>query len=756
MSENSFAQDRIKCLRALAALPETEGSPLQTSVADIETKVATLLSEMDIGAKLGQIYQISASHQNEKVEEQVRQGRVGSILNQIDPNWIRELQRIAVEESPDRIPLIVGRDVIHGFRTIAPIPLALSATWNPELVKAVSAGAAAETRAVGVNWTFAPMIDVTRDPRWGRVAESPGEDPFLTAVMGQAMIQGFQGDDLAAPDRVAACAKHFAGYGASEGGRDYNTAWIPEQQLWETHLPSFQVAVEAGVATFMSGFNDLNGVPATGNAFLLDEVLRHRWGFNGFVVSDWKSVEEMIAHGIAADRAEAGLLAARAGVDMEMVSSCAPDHLERLIEEGEFPLERLDCMVANILRVKFALGLFEQPYPPEGAVYPPAMDERVSELARQAAAESFVLLKNEGSVLPLCAARPKIALIGPLADAPADQLGTWSLDGRPEDSVTPLAAFREREKKGAVELHYAPGLAYSRDTNEAGFAEALAAANEADVVVFVGGEEAFLSGEAHSRAYLNLPGAQEALIQKLKESGKPLVLVVMAGRPLVLEAVLPQVDALLYAWHPGTFAGPALADVLCGNVVPSGKLPITFPKAEGQIPIFHGRRNTGRPFNPQHWVPLDQVPPGSSQTSVGGSSYCLDVGDTPRFVFGEGLSYTRFEWSAPALSRSTLPLGESTEVSVVVKNIGQCTGSEVVQLYLRDIAASVTRPISELKGFEKISLAPGESCTMRFELSPEMLSFPDATGSARLEPGEFTVSVGSNSRDVQSVRLMLE
>lgn len=747
----------FKCALLLGVFPFIgTAAMLPTTVDSIDTKVRALLSEMSLEAKLGQVQQVSSSrHRESPVEELVKAGRVGSVLNEVDPDHVRELQRLAVEESPHGIPLIIGRDVIHGFRTIAPIPLGLSATWNPSLVEAVSAGAAKEARAVGTNWTFAPMVDVTRDPRWGRVAESPGEDPLLASIMARAMVRGFQGDDLSDPDRIAACAKHFAAYGAAEGGRDYNTAWVPHQQLWEVYLPPFRAAVDAGVATFMSGFNDLNGIPATGNAFLLDEVLRERWGFEGFVVSDWGSVEEMIPHGIAAGPEEAALLAARAGVDMEMVSTTMADHLAGFIEDGRFSEERLDRMVANILRVKFALGLFENPYPPEAAVYPPPMSEAVSAVAKQAAIESFVLLKNDGAVLPIEGERPKIALIGPLADAPADQLGTWIFDGQPADSITPLAAFRGLDQAGSIELGYAAGLTYSRDKKTTGFAEALAAAEAADVIIFCGGEEAILSGEAHSRARLHLPGAQEALLHELAQTGKPLVLVVMAGRPLVLEPVLPEIDALLYAWHPGTFAGPALADVLTGVASPSGKLPITFPKAEGQIPIYYGHRNTGRPFHPDEWTHIDDIPINAPQTSLGNRSHYLDLGHEPRFVFGAGMTYTRFDWGAPAISRRELSKGQTCTVSVTVTNSGERAGREVVQLYMRDLAASITRPVSELKAFEKIALAPGESRTVEFEITPEMLAFPDSNGDMRLEPGDFTFSVGPNSRDLQSVALTL-
>lgn len=721
-----------------------------------DDRVEALLAQMTLEEKIGQLRQLRyLDHHSTELGNRVAAGGAGSALNIFEPDEIRQLQRRAVEDSRLGIPLIIGRDVIHGFRTIFPIPLGLSATWNPDLIRRSAQIAAAEARQTGIHWTFAPMIDVTRDPRWGRVAESPGEDPFLASVFARAMIAGFQGNDLSAPDSLAATAKHFAGYGKAEGGRDYNTTWIPDQQLWEVYLPPFEAAVDAGVATLMTAFNDLNGIPATGNRFLLKDVLRERWGFDGFVVSDWDSVVEMISHGFAANKRQAGTKALLAGLDMEMKSDALAHAIPRMIEEGIWTEADLDQRVRHILRVKFALGLFENPYPAEGAAYPPPLDPRGAEVATRAAIESFVLLKNEGDVLPLDP-NASIALIGPLADAPRDQLGTWAFDGQSMDTITPREAFQRLAESEGLQFHYAAGLAYSRDQSRDGFAQALAAAKEADVIVFVGGEEAILSGEAHSRAVLDLPGAQAELINELAKLDKPLILVVMAGRPLTLEPILEDVDAFLYAWHPGTMGGLALAKVLRGGAEPSGRLTITFPRTVGQIPIYYGHRNTGRPFVAEEFVPIDEIPLATTQSSVGHRSYYLDYGHHPQYPFGYGLGYTTFDYSEVRLSRPEATVGDAVEASVTVTNTGERAGSEVVQLYIHDPVAGITRPVKELKGFEKLTLAPGESREVRFEVTPTMLSFPDPDGHRHLEPGMFRIFIGPNSETVNGKELRLE
>ncbi|MCD6288922.1 MAG: glycoside hydrolase family 3 C-terminal domain-containing protein, partial [Anaerolineae bacterium] len=557
----------------------------------IESRSNELLARMTLEEKIGQMAQLNGAERG--YEERIRQGQVGSFLNVVDVETYNRYQRIAMEESRLGIPLIMGRDVIHGFRTVFPIPLGQSAAWHPELVEQAAAIAAREASSMGVNWTFAPMVDVARDPRWGRIAEGGGEDPYLTSQLGRAMVRGFQGEAPSAPDRIAACAKHYVGYGAAEGGRDYNTTPIPEGTLRDVYLPPFKACVEAGAATVMSAFNEINGIPATGNAFTLRQILKGEWEFDGFVVSDWGSVVEMVVHGFCADEKDAARAAVTAGVDMEMVSQSYRQHLAALVAEGKVPLELIDEAVRRILRIKMRLGLFENPYVDPARQSVLLAPEHL-EVARQLARESVVLLKNEEDVLPLSGDVRAIAVIGPLADAPADQLGCWVFDGRPEDTITPLRALQER-LKGKAKILFAPGLESPRSESRKGFDEALEAARKADVVLLFVGEDAILSGEAHCRAFLDLPGAQEALVEAVAAEGKPTVAIVMTGRPLTLSRVVDKVHALLIAWHPGTMGGPAIVDLLFGDESPSGKLPVTFPRTVGQIPIYYAHKNTGRP-----------------------------------------------------------------------------------------------------------------------------------------------------------------
>jgi len=553
-----------------------------------EGRIDDLLAQMSLAEKVGQMRQISGV--SERQEELIRQGAVGSFINVLGEQ-ARECQRLALEESRLGIPLIFGRDVIHGFRTVFPIPLGQAATFDPDIAREGARIAAREAAAFGINWTFAPMVDIARDPRWGRIAEGGGEDPYLAACMGAAMVEGFQGADLADPERIAACAKHYAGYGAAEGGRDYDTTWIPEGLLRDVYLVPFHACVQAGVATLMSAFNDLNGVPASGNAFTLRQILKGEWGFDGFVVSDWNSIIEMIPHGFAADEREAALKGVVAGVDMEMVSTSYAEHIEALIEAGALPIELIDEAVRRILRVKFRLGLFENPYYEQEHQAVVLCDEHL-EATRKAARESCVLLKNDG-LLPLNNELDRLAVVGPLADADRDQLGCWVFDGRAEDSRTPLQALRE--VLGEEKVVYAPGLENCRSADESMIPQAVGAAREAEAVVAFLGEDAGLSGEAHCRAFLDLPGAQQQLVDALVETGRPLVVVIMTGRPLTLEPVVEKVGALLLAWHPGTMGGPAIADLLFGVESPSGRLPATLPRTVGQAPIYYNRKNTGRP-----------------------------------------------------------------------------------------------------------------------------------------------------------------
>lgn len=703
----------------------------------------SVLQLMTFAEKLGQLQQLDGGISHDDLPRLIAEGKVGSVLNEVNPERNAEYQKIAREKSRLGIPLLIGRDVVHGFRTMFPIPLGQSATWNPDLVREGARIAAKEASAAGVNWTFAPMIDVARDPRWGRIAESPGEDPFLTAEMGVAMIEGFQGNDMREAGRIAACAKHFAAYGMAEGGRDYNSAIVGKRYLHEVYLRPFRAAVAAGAGSFMTSFNEINDVPASGNRYLLREVLKKQWGYPGMVVSDWESITEMIAHGYCEDPEAAALAAMRAGVDMEMTSTSYNDHLEQLIEADQIEAGLIDEAVRRILFLKSRLGLFEEAGPQvQFAVETSGPSHR--EAAKLAAIESVVMLKNESNVLPLSPGLKSVAVIGPLADAPHEQMGTWSFDGKKEDSETPLAALRA-ELAGKAKVSYAPGLKISRTKTEEGFAEAIAAAKASDVVLFFAGEESILSGEAHSRAHLNLPGAQQKLLDQVSELGKPVVLIIMAGRPLILTDMLPQVDALLYAWHPGTMAGPALSDLLVGKANPSGRLPVTFPKAVGQIPIYHAHKNTGRPAKEETWVHIDKIPVEAWQTSLGNTSHYLDEGFTPLFPFGYGLSYTTFSYGPLKLSALKASETETITASVEVTNTGKVSGKEVVQLYLRDHFASVTRPVRELKAFEKISLAPGESRTVTFQLTPEELSFYQDDLSYGTEAGKYTVWAGPHA-----------
>ncbi len=706
--------------------------------ADVEQRTDALLARMTLEEKLGQMSQASApAALTDQLREEIRKGRWGSFLN-ADPQFIAEAQRIAAKESRLSVPLIFGRDVIHGFRTVFPIPLGQSASWDPELVRQAARTAAREASSTGIRWTFAPMIDIARDPRWGRIAESLGEDPYLGEVLASAMVRGFQGDSLDAPGSIAACAKHYVGYGAAEGGRDYNTAWIPEILLRNVYLRPFHAARDAGVATFMSAFNDLNGIPASGNAFTLRQVLRNEWKFDGFVVSDWTAITELIPHGYAADPKDAALKGIRAGVDMEMVSTSFYDHVRELIDAGQLDSKLVDEAVRNILRIKFRLGLFEGPAGGQGSTAGLLVPEAL-QVARKLAAESCVLLKNENRTLPLSKSIGKVAIIGPLADSPADQMGTWAPDGQRQDVRTPLAAFRQA--LGEARVAWAPGLKTSRDTSHDGFAAALQAAHSADAVLLFLGEEANLSGEARSRAFLDLPGAQEELVKEVAKAGKPLIAVVLAGRPLTFQDVSGTVNAVLCAWHPGTMGGPAIADVVFGDVVPSGKLTATFPRTVGQVPIYYAHMNTGRPPSASDLG----IPLGTPLNPRGNTSRYIDVDYTPEYPFGFGLSYTKFDYSNLRLSAPRLPLGGTLTVSAEVANTGAYEADEIVQLYTRDLVASVTRPVRELKGFRRVHLKPGEKQTVEFTLRAQDLAFYGENMQLATEPGVFHVWIAPDS-----------
>ncbi len=711
---------------------------------DIEKRIDALLKQMTLEEKIGQMNQISSFSDNGKMRELVKKGEVGSLLNLTDPEIINALQQVAMEESRLKIPLIIGRDVIHGFKTIFPIPLGQAASFNPDLVEAGARVAAVEASSVGINWTFAPMIDISRDPRWGRIAESLGEDTYLSSVLSAAMIKGFQGETLNDPTSIAACPKHFVGYGASEAGKDYNSTFIPERQLRNVYLPPFQRAVEAGAATFMTSFNDNDGVPSTGNKFILDQVLRNEWNFDGFVVSDWESVREMIAHGFCKDEKEAAEKAVNAGVDMEMVSYLYVKHLEELIKEGKVKESTINNAVRNILRIKFRLGLFDNPYVSTDAQSVIYSEEHLQK-AKEAAVESAILLKNENQILPLGDNIKTIAIVGPLADAPHDQLGTWIFDGDKNYTQTPLK-FLQSEYADQIRILYASGTEYSRDKRTTGIAAAVSAARNADIVLAFVGEESILSGEAHSLTNLNLQGAQSELIEAVAQTGKPVVTIVMAGRPLTIEKEAALSKAVLFNFHPGTMGGPAIIDLLFGKAVPSGKLPVTFPKTVGQIPIYYAHNNTGRPFQGTETM-LEDIPLEAGQTSLGNTSFHLDAGFNPLYPFGYGLSYTTFDYTNLTLSNQNLGISDVLTVSVDISNTGKYDGAEIAQLYIQDCFGSITRPVKELKRFERIFLKTGEKKTVTFTLPIEELAFYNIDMKKVVEPGDFNLWVGTNSQE---------
>jgi len=729
------------CLFFISSVGCTDAKNLKGG--QIEKKVEDLLSKMTLEEKIGQMNQISSSGNLEEMSRSIKKGEVGSILNEIDPVRVNALQRLAVEESRLGIPLLIARDVIHGFKTIFPIPLGQAASFNPQIVEDGARVAAKEASSVGIRWTFAPMIDISRDARWGRIAESCGEDTYLTSVMGAAMVKGFQGNSLNDPTSILACAKHFVGYGAVEGGRDYNSTHLTERQLRNDYLPPFEATTKQGAATFMSSFNDNDGVPSSANPFILKTVLRNEWGFDGFVVSDWASIKEMVNHGFCANDKEAAMKAVNAGVDMEMVSYTYMNHLKELIKENKVTEKTIDDAVRNILRIKFRMGLFDNPYINGKA---PSLMYSTENLAaaKAAATQSAILLKNDNT-LPINSSVKTIAVVGPMADAPYEQMGTWAFDGEKAKTQTPLMALKQLYGD-KVQIIYEPALAYTRDKNTENISKAVNAAKKADIVLAFVGEEAILSGEAHCLADLHLLGAQSALIKALAETGKPLVTVVMAGRPLTIGKEVEMSNSVLYSFHPGTMGGPAIADLLFGKSVPSGKTPVTFPKEVGQIPLYYNHNNTGRPATKKETL-LDNIEVGAGQTSLGCTSFYMDAGFDPLFPFGYGLSYTTFQYNNLKLSATEFTPKGQIEVTFDLKNTGKYEGTEVAQLYVRDKVGSVTRPVKELKRFTRVTLKPGETKNISFTLPVEELAFWNIDMKKVVEPGDFTLWVGTNSQE---------
>jgi beta-glucosidase len=685
---------------------------------------------MTLAEKLGQLQQLDGDFPTGAGRpehfEMVRKGILGSTLNVRGAKNVNELQRAALA-SRLKIPHLFAFDVIHGYRTIFPVPLGEAASFDPQAAELSASIAAKESRAAGVAWTFAPMVDIARDPRWGRIVEGAGEDTFLGIQFAKARVRGFQGTDYSQPDRVLACAKHWVAYGAAQGGRDYNTTDISENTLYNVYFPPFKAAKEAGADTFMSSFNDLNGVPATANRWVMTDVLRKEWKFDGFVVSDYTAVMELLNHGVARDEADAAQLALNAGVDMEMVSRFYNTHGEQLLKDRKLTAATIDEAVRRILRVKYRLGLFDKPYVDESLEAKTLLAPEHRKAAREIAAKSFVLLKNERQTLPLRKNIDELAIIGGLADSKEDVMGSWNGDGKVPDAVTLLEGVRNKLGT-STKIRYVKGCdAKCEDTQE--FDKAVDAVKDADFTILVVGESAAMSGEASSRSNIDLPGRQLDLVKAVHATGKPYAVVLMNGRPLIINWVAENSPAILETWFAGTEAGNAIADVLFGDVNPSGKLPVTFPRSVGQIPIFYNMMQTGRPFKEAEKY----------------TSKYLDIPNTPLYPFGYGLSYTNFQLTNLRLSaRQIAPTG-TLNVSVDIQNTGSRDGTEVVQLYIRDLVGSLTRPVKELKGFQRVSLKAGEKRTVTFTLKPEQLGFYNAANKFTVEPGDFKVWVGQNS-----------
>jgi beta-glucosidase len=716
----------------------------------ISQRVDSVLKLMTLDEKVGQLNQYNGDFESTgpitkdgDKQGQIRNGQVGSMLNVTGTQHTRQLQEIAME-SRLKIPLLFGQDVIHGYKTTFPLPLAEAASWDIKAIEHSARIAATEASASGIHWTFAPMIDITRDPRWGRVMEGAGEDTYLGSLIAAARVRGFQGKQLGDTDAVMACAKHFAAYGAAIGGRDYNSVDMSERQLWQTYLPPFKAAADEGVATFMNSFNDLNGVPASGNKYLQRDILKGKWNFKGFVVSDWGSIGEMINHGYVKDNYEAALSAITAGSDMDMESRSYKDHLAKLVKEGKVKIALVDDAVKRILRKKFELGLFENPFKfCNAAREKKEMNNPAhKEAARDMAKKSIVLLKNEKQLLPLSKHLKTIALIGPFVKAVRDNLGFWSYEW-PDDSATIVTQWQGIKNKidADTKLIYSKGCNIS-DSSTAGFAEALEIANQADVIILSLGEARDMTGEAKSRSSLHLPGVQEELIKAVYATGKPVVLMINAGRPLIFNWVADHIPAIVYTWWLGTTAGDAIADVLFGDYNPSAKLPISFPRAEGQIPVYYNYFNTGRPAKDEY--DLNYV-----------SAY-TDLPNSPKFPFGFGLSYTSFQYGDIQLSKPAIHANEKLNAKILVTNTGNFDGEETAQLYIRDMVGSVVRPVKELKGFQKIFLKKGESKTISFSLSTEGLRFYNNELKFIYEPGDFEIFIGGNSRDVKEAHFELK
>ncbi|MFN8304351.1 MAG: glycoside hydrolase family 3 N-terminal domain-containing protein [Saprospiraceae bacterium] len=706
-----------------------------------DPRVEKLLAQMTLEEKIGQMTLYTTDWEStgptirDGYKNDIRSGACGALFNSHTVAFTRELQRIAVEETRLHIPLLFGYDVIHGYKTIFPIPLGEAASWDMNAIEKSARVAGTEAAAAGLHWTFAPMVDIARDARWGRVMEGAGEDTWLGCRIAEARVRGFQGKGVGHTDAVMACVKHYAGYGAGLAGRDYNTVDMSERFFREYYLPPYEAAVKAGAATVMTSFNDYDGVPASGNKYLLTDILRDQWGFQGFVVSDYTSINEMVNHGVVATEKEAGELSVNAGMDMDLQGGIFQRFLAQSVKEGKVPMSVVDNAVRRILQAKFDLGLFDDPYKfcnaerEKQTILSPAHRAAARDVSRR----SIVLLKNDKNTLPLGRSQ-KIALIGPLADNKTELIGNWCAAGNYNDCVSVLEGLRAAGLK--------PGYAKGCDiegNDKSGFAEALRLAQASDVVVVAVGEKAQMSGEAASRADISLPGVQEELVLELVKTGKPVVVVLMNGRPLAIPRIADNASAIVEAWWLGTETGNALSDVLLGDYNPSGKLTMSFPRTVGQLPMYYSEKNTGRPYDPNSkWT-----------------SRYIDVPNSPQFPFGYGLSYTSFAYDDPKIAKSTFKKGEPLQVSVRVSNTGKRDGEEVVQLYVRDLVGSVTRPLKELRGFQKVMIPAGQSKEITFTLTDRDLSFYRRDMSFGSEPGEFDLMVGGNSADLKKVRVTM-
>lgn len=732
----------ILTLLVAAGIKNVGAQKINNSKDSVGAKVEVLLAKMTLQEKIGQLNQYTGDREaatgplgqkTNKIQE-IKDGKVGSVLNVKGAKQTREMQGFAMQ-SRLKIPLLFGLDVIHGYRVTFPIPLAEAASWDLKAIEQSARIAATEASAAGIHWTFAPMVDISRDARWGRVMEGAGEDPYLGSLIAKARVKGFQGNGLGNTNSVMACVKHFAAYGAAIAGRDYNTVDMSERTLWEVYLPPYKAALDAGAATFMNAFNVLNGVPATGNSYLQRDILKGQWGFKGFVVSDWGSIGEMVPHGFAKDKADAARLAITAGSDMDMESHSYTDNLQQLVADKKVDIALIDDAVRRVLRKKFEMGLFDDPYrycnEEREAATLNSKENRAA--SRDVARKSIVLLKNENQLLPLSKNTKTIAVVGTLAKSNIDMKGFWSVSWDKDNLVSLYEGLQSKAGNNTTFL-YAKGCEI-KDTSHRGFAEAVETASKADIVIVAVGEAFDMSGEAKSRANIHLPGVQEELITALQATGKPIVVLVMAGRPLIFNWTVDHVPAIMYTWWLGSEAGNAMADVLYGDYNPSGKLPMTFPRAEGQIPIYYSGDNTGRP--------------STSDKDTRYRSAYIDMPNSPRFSFGYGLSYTTFKYEGLQLSANKIKENDVLTASFTLTNTGNFFGEEVVQLYIRDLVGSVVRPIKELKGFEKVGLKPGESKKITFTITKEELSFCNNALQKITEPGEFKLMIGSASDDIR-------